>query len=61
MKASKHKNYDPGVDLMHQDCYHMGHKLGTNVDLLFATHPSEKMKYVILVDTDTGESIKVEF
>ena len=46
---------------MAQDAYHMGRRVGSNVDILFDTHPTEKMKYLIVTNTATGESVRLEF
>ena len=55
------KQYKPNTNPMLQDLYHMGQRMGKNVDLLFSTHASEEMKYLIVVNTKTGESIRIEF
>lgn len=41
------------------DLYHMGTKLGTNVIVMYANHPSEEMTYLIIVNVITGERMKV--
>jgi hypothetical protein len=55
------KDYEVGVRLMQQEIFHMGQPLGTNAYMLFPTHNTERAKYFILVNTETGESVKVEF
>lgn len=55
------KEYDPAVSLMHQDLFHMGTRMGTNVFILHPNHDSQVCDYLILVDTNTGKSIRVSF
>lgn len=54
-------DFEVGVNIMHQDFSRMGQELGVNAYMLFASHPSEKMKHLTLINTDTGESVDVEF
>jgi len=61
IKVKKGKKYKAGVNLMHQDPFNMGQRMGTNVYLLFGQHPSEEMKYLIVVDETTGESVRLTF
>ena len=55
------KQYDPDVNLMAQDPFHMAQKIGSNVTIMFATHPDKEMKYLIVVDTTTGGSLRIDF
>lgn len=55
------RQYDPDVNLMAQDLFHMAQKIGSNVTIMFATHPHMEMKYLIVVDTRTGGSIRIDF
>ncbi len=43
----------------HYDLYHMGTTLGTNVIVMYPNHPSEEMKYLIIVNVVTGERMRV--
>ena len=61
IKVQTGKQYDPDVNLMAQDLFHMAQKIGSNVTIMFATHPDKEMKYLIVVDTTTGESLHINF
>ena len=43
------------------DSYNMGYTIGTNVMVMFEHHASEKQKYLIVIDTTTGERKKIIF
>ena len=53
--------YETDSDLMSQDSFHMSQRMGTNVDLMFRTFSKDNMKYLIVVNTDTGESVEITF
>jgi hypothetical protein len=55
------KEYNTNIPLMHQDLFHMGTRMGTNVFILHPNHDSQACDYLILVDTNTGKSIRVSF
>tara|TARA_R110000751_G_scaffold295794_1_gene404665 strand:- start:59 stop:286 length:228 start_codon:yes stop_codon:yes gene_type:complete len=55
------KQYDTDVNLMAQDGFHMAQKIGSNVTIMLATHPDKEMRYLIVVDTTTGESLHIDF
>lgn len=41
------------------DFYHMGQSLGKNLVVMYSKHKDEKQPYIILVNTDTGQRIKI--
>jgi hypothetical protein len=41
------------------DAYRMGTYIGTNVAVMFEKHPHEQHGYIVVVNTDTGERIRV--
>lgn len=43
------------------DAYHMGQSFGTNVIIMMPNHDTEYCPYLIVVNTVTGERIKVLF
>ena len=61
IKVERGVRYNRNKPLLTQDFYHMGQKLGSNVEILFATHRSERMEYLIVVDIETGESVRLSF
>ena len=54
-------SYEAGVNLMEQDLFHMATRLGTNVTVMYRTHPHTRMTYLIVVNTETGESVRLDF
>jgi hypothetical protein len=43
------------------DFYNMGSCLGTNVMAMYSNHPNEVAKYIIIVNMETGERVKIKF
>lgn len=41
------------------DLYHMGTYVASNVLVMHYTHPTEKAKYVIVVNTETGQRLRI--
>lgn len=44
-----------------QDAYHMGTYLGKNVCVMYPNHSTEECPYLIIVNTRTGERLKINF
>jgi len=61
IEVIEHQTYDTDVNLMAQDAYHMAQVIGSNVTIMFATHPDAEMRYLIVVDTTTGSSVRLNF
>lgn len=59
MIAEVRESFPANANPFHNDFYHMGTKLGTNVIIMHENHPSEVMKYLIIVNIVTGERMKV--
>ena len=49
------------INPFHQDAYHMGIQIGTNVTILTPNFDKEACKYFIIVDTKTGQQVRVTF
>ena len=49
---------EPGNPFLH-DAYHMGVQIGSNVVIMMDNHKVQPCKYFIVVNTDTGERIKI--
>jgi hypothetical protein len=58
---SEYVQEDGTINPFRQDFYNMGHRLGTNVIVMFDTFDSQKMDYLIIVDTKTGERKRITF
>ena len=50
----------PG-DPFRSDHFRMGTTLGTNVTAMFDKFDNQKQEYIILINTDTGERLRVDF
>ena len=61
IQVEPYRQFDPDVNVMQQDAHHMGSTMGTNAKLLFSTFPSDNMDYLIVVNTRTGQSVKLTF
>ena len=48
----------PGSPFL-QDVYHMGQRMGKDHYIMFGNHDTEDLKYMILVDTRTGNRVKI--
>lgn len=59
MKFEPMKAFPPNENPFHHDAFHMGTKIAANLMILHANFPDEKAKYVILVNTETGERTRV--
>jgi len=55
------KDEHGSINPFRQDVYNMGSRIGTNVTVMHDTHPKNKCKYLIIVNTETGERIRVTF
>ena len=43
------------------DAYHMGATIGTNVTVMYERFDNERHNYIIIVNTETGERLRVRF
>ncbi len=55
------ENYAVPLNPFHQDIYSMGTTLGTNVTVMYGNHTHTHQPYIIVVNLDTGERIKIAF
>jgi len=39
----------------------MGNRMGTDIMMMYATHPTEVLKYLVFINTATGERWKLSF
>jgi len=58
MKIEHLKSIEPGNPYK-SDLYHMGTQIGKNVIVMYANHTSEQQDYIIIVNPETGERIKI--
>lgn len=44
-----------------QDCYHMGTRIGHNVEVMFEGFDTDTQKYIIVVNKKSGERVMITF
>lgn len=52
------ESFPPG-NPFHHDLANMGTTLGVNLTVMFSNHADKKCPFVILVNTETGERIRI--
>ncbi len=58
MQIEKMKSINPGNPFL-EDSYHMGTKLGENCIVMYKNFPTKECPYLIIIDTITGERIRI--
>lgn len=43
------------------DLYHMGQQIAAGIEMMYPQHSTEKLSYLIFVNTKTGERVRVDF
>jgi hypothetical protein len=43
------------------DHFYMGQSIGINQWIMFSKHETQKQDYIILIDSSTGERVKIHF
>lgn len=61
MNTSEMDPIEPGTNPYLSDAFNMGMTLGTNVVVMFGNHQNEECKYLIVVNTETGERLRITF
>ena len=61
IKVEKLDRFPANENPFWHDAYRMGERVGHNVMLMIENFPEDRCKYVILVNMETGERIKVSF
>jgi len=49
----------PNSNPFDHDIYNMGSKIGKNMMMMHCNHPHESISYIILVDTMSGERVRI--
>jgi len=49
----------PKSNPFNHDQYHMGTKMGTNCIVMYENHDTAECNYLIIINTETGERIRV--
>jgi hypothetical protein len=55
------KNEDGCINPFCQDQIRMGTAIGRNVTIMFSNFPRQECEYLVIVDTRTGERMRVTF
>jgi hypothetical protein len=53
------EQFEPG-NPYRQDLYHMGSMVGSNIEVMYPCHSTERCKYLIIVNKETGERIRID-
>lgn len=61
IKTTRLPDFPPGSNPFEYDMYHMGIPVGRNIIIMMGNHDNEICDYLIVVNTETGERIRVEF
>lgn len=55
------ESFPPHCNPFSYDEFHMGKEIGTNLTIMFANHSNKRCSYIILVNTETGERVQINF
>jgi hypothetical protein len=61
IKVKKAEPFPANENPFLHDSYNMGTTIGTNVTVMFDNHASERCNYLIVVNTETGERVRIVF
>ena len=51
--------FPPNSNPFCHDYFNMGHEVGTNVTVMFARFPKDRHDFLIVVDTETGQRVRI--
>lgn len=60
MKTTVLESFPPNANPFHHDAYNMGIDVGSNFCVMFDKHPSERAGYLIVVNKETGERLRID-
>ena len=52
-------SFPPNSNPFSHDLVHMGQVIAKDIVMMYPNHPDGDMKYMILVDTETGQRLKI--
>lgn len=61
ISANVLKPFPPNENPFNHDLFNMGTKMGKDLMIMHANHDTEDCKYIVLINTKTGERVKIEF
>ena len=61
MRISRLNSFPPNTNPYTHDLFNMGCSVGNNIEVMYAAATSERAKYLIVINKETGERIKLEF
>lgn len=60
MKLVPLKPFPPGANPFLHDIQNMGTRVASNVMIMHMSHDTEKTNWIVIVNTDTGERVRVD-
>lgn len=51
----------PNSNPFHYDTFNMGRYVGTNVAIMFGKFEDDRHDYLIVIDRETGEAVRISF
>lgn len=60
MKVTKLESFPPCANPFVHDAYNMSTAIGNNVVVMYDKHPSEHASYLIVVNKETGERLRID-
>lgn len=61
LKTEVLPSFPPNSNPFRHDLWNMGQSIGLEHMMMFRNHPSEDLDYLIIVNTTTGERVKLSF
>jgi hypothetical protein len=59
MKVEQLSSFPANSNPFNHDLYHMGQLIGSNCTIMFENHSDHECKYIIIVNTQSGERLQV--
>jgi len=59
MHVQNMEPFPPKSNPFYHDIYNMGTVIAENITVMHESHPTDKAKYIIVVNTETGERLKI--
>ena len=60
MKVTNLEPFPPKSNPFQCDSFHMGVVIGTNCTVMMSNHEDKECAYLIVINTDTGERVRVD-
>jgi hypothetical protein len=60
VKVTELESFPPNANPFEHDAYNMGTSIGSNFCVMFDKHPSARADYLIVINKETGERLRIE-